>query len=45
MAVDERSPKEASNIFHSIMTASVTLPKKEKKTGLNLRLKNKPDVE
>ncbi len=28
MADDKKNPKEASNIFHSIMKASVTPPKK-----------------
>lgn len=40
MAKEEKTPKEASNIFHNIMKASVT-PKKEENTKKE-KVKPKP---
>ena len=36
---DKKTPKEASNIFHSIMKASVTTPQNEKKNIKNMAQK------
>jgi alpha-acetolactate decarboxylase len=39
---DDKTPQEASNIFHSIMKASVSKPATEKKEKKEVKPKGKP---
>jgi len=41
MSNDKKNPKEASNIFHSIMKASVTPPKTDKEDKQKVKPKTK----